>query len=83
MMPSDRRRENRHKLEYRKPHINMGINFFIVSVLDPRAGCPGYGASFSGEVPNPPEHCNLGQTDLGETALAEGLDWSTSPLKKG
>jgi len=35
VVPSDRTKDNRHKLKQRKFHLNMWKNFFILRVMEP------------------------------------------------
>ena len=41
MVPSDRIRDNRHKLENRKVNLNMRNNFFTLGVTEHRNRLPG------------------------------------------
>ncbi|GAB0206646.1 mitochondrial enolase superfamily member 1 [Grus japonensis] len=75
VVPSDRTRGNRHKLEHRKFHLNMRKNFFTVRVTEPWDRLPREAVespslerfkTHLGRHPVPPA--------LGDPALAGGLD---------
>jgi len=61
VMPSDRTRDNRHKLEHRKLHTNVKRNFFPVRVTEHwnRLAQRGWGNSFSGDIHMDAFLCNL------------------------
>ncbi|PKU49462.1 hypothetical protein llap_171 [Limosa lapponica baueri] len=73
VIPSDRTRGNRHKLEHRKFHLNMRKNFLEDSRALEQAAQRGCRVSFSGDTQNPPG-CVLVQPALDEYASAGGLD---------
>ena len=49
VVPSDRTRDNRHKLEHRKFHMNMRNNFFPLRVTALQAAQRDCGVSFCGK----------------------------------
>jgi len=73
VVPSNRTRDNGHKLKHKKFHLNMRNNFFEGGRALAQAAQRCCGVSFSGGIQNPPG-CGPVQPALGHPALAGGLD---------
>ncbi|PKU48374.1 hypothetical protein llap_1282 [Limosa lapponica baueri] len=73
VVPSNRTRGNKHKLEHRKFHLNVQKNFFEGDRALEQAAQRGCRVIFSGDTQNPPG-CVPVQPGLGEPALAGRVD---------
>ncbi|PKU48213.1 rna-directed dna polymerase from mobile element jockey- hypothetical protein [Limosa lapponica baueri] len=73
LVPGDRTRDNGHKMEHRKFHLNMRKNYFEGARTLEQAAQRRCGVSFSGDVQNPPG-CVPVQPAVDEPALSGALD---------
>jgi len=69
VVPSNRTRGNEHKLKHKTFRLNTMTNFFEGDRALIQVAQRGCGASFSGDIQNPPGHGPV-QPALGEPSLA-------------